>query len=105
MQAPIVMVVRNPMRSASQPMKMPPAPVPIQTSAPASASTARSVPSVSCIGFMPTTMSNGEPKEMERMASVVQAARHEARLSTLRCPAASPPVAASAIPSSTLSLL
>jgi hypothetical protein len=39
---------------------MPPEPVPIQTSEPASASTARSVPSASCIGFMPTTMNSGD---------------------------------------------
>ncbi len=49
------------MRSASQPMKMPPAPVPTQTSAPASATTERSMPSDSWIGFMPTTISKGEP--------------------------------------------
>ncbi len=49
------------MRSASQPMKMPPAPVPTQTSAPASATTERSMPSNSWIGFMPTTIRSGEP--------------------------------------------
>ena len=32
--------------------------------------TDRSVPSASCIGFMPTTMSRGEPKEIDRMARV-----------------------------------
>ena len=83
----MAMVVRSPMRSASQPIRMPPAPVPTQTRAPASARTARSVPSASCIGFMPTTISSGEPKEIDRMPSVIQAARHEARPSTL--PAAS----------------
>ena len=57
----MVTVVRRPMRSASQPIRMPPEPVPTQTSAPASASTERSVPSASCIGFMPTTISSGEP--------------------------------------------
>ena len=61
MQAPMATVARMPMRSASQPMKMPPAPVPTQTSAPASASTERSVPSCSCIVFMPTMTINGEP--------------------------------------------
>jgi hypothetical protein len=61
MQAPMMTVRRIPMRSASQPMKMPPAPVPTQTSAPASATTERSIPSASWIGFMPTTISKGEP--------------------------------------------
>ena len=61
MTAPIVTVERMPMRSASQPIMMPPRPVPTQTSAPASATTERSVPNASWIGFRPTTTSSGEP--------------------------------------------
>ena len=58
---PMLAVRRMPMRSASQPIRMPPTPVPTQTSAPASATTERSVPSASWIGFSPTTTSSGEP--------------------------------------------
>jgi len=77
MQAPKATVARTPIRSASQPIRMPPAPVPTQASEPASTSTERSVPSASSIGFRPTTISSGEPKETERIASVSHAARHE----------------------------
>jgi len=49
------------MRSASQPIGMPPAPVPIHTSAPASAISDRSAPIAAVIGFSPTTISSGEP--------------------------------------------
>ena len=57
-----MMTVRGiPMRSASQPIRIPPAPVPTQTSAPANATTERSMPSDSWIGFMPTTIRSGEP--------------------------------------------
>ena len=75
------------MRSASQPIMMPPRPVPTQTSAPASATTERSVPRASWIGLRPTTTSSGAPYEIERMPSVRQAATHDARLSMLaaRC--------------------
>ena len=54
-------VARMPMRSATWPMTMPPAPVPSQVSAPASATTWRAVPRSSVIGFSPTTASSGEP--------------------------------------------
>src|SRR5262245_57269641 len=91
MQAPIATVSRTPMRSASQPMKMPPAPVPTQVSAPASATTERSVPSASWIGFMPTTISSGVAKENDRIARTNQAVHHEALLSTLAGRVAPPP--------------
>ena len=90
MPAPIVTVARTPMRSDSQPMKMPPAPVPTQRNAPASATTERSVPSDSLIGFMPTTMSRDEPNETDRIARINQAVRHGALLSTLAGRVAAP---------------
>ncbi len=59
--APRLVVARMPMRSATQPISMPPRPVPTQTSAPASAMTERSDASVAWIGFSPTTTSRGAP--------------------------------------------
>ena len=91
MPAPIATVARTPMRSDSQPMKMPPAPVPTHRNAPASATTERSVPSDSWIGFMPTTMSRDEPNETDRIARINQAVRHEALLSMLAGRVAPPP--------------
>ena len=61
MTVPIKTMARMPIRSASQPIGMPPNPVPTQTSAPARAITLRSVANPSCIGFKPTTTSNGAP--------------------------------------------
>ncbi len=81
--APIATQNLMPMRSASQPIAMPPSPVPTQTRAPARATTDRSVPSESWIGFSPTTTSSGAPYEIDRIASVTLAARQEARLSML----------------------
>ncbi|MBI2738719.1 MAG: hypothetical protein HYX38_19495 [Rhodospirillales bacterium] len=72
-------------------MKMPPAPVPTHRNAPASATTERSVPSDSWIGFMPTTMSRDEPNDTDRIAKINQAVRHEALLSTLAGRVAPPP--------------
>ena len=61
MTAPMDAVKRMPIRSASQPIMMPPRPVPTHTSAPASATTERSVPSESWMGFSPTTTMSGAP--------------------------------------------
>jgi len=72
-------------------MKMPPAPVPTHRNAPAAATTERSVPSDSWIGFMPTTMSRDEPNDTDRIARINQAVRHEALLSMLAGRAAPPP--------------
>ncbi len=49
------------MRSATQPIGMPPSPLPIHTSALASDSTDRSVCSAACMSRKPTTASSGEP--------------------------------------------
>src|SRR6266851_633312 len=97
MLAAMATVARTPMRSASQPIRTPPAPVPTHTNAPAKARTDRSVPSASCIGFMPTTMRRGAPKEIDRMANVTHAAFHESRLSMLPRLSALPSAAASFI--------
>ena len=60
-KAPKTTVGLTPIRSASQPMTMPPIPVPTQTSAPANATTDRSVPREAVIGLSPTTTSSGAP--------------------------------------------
>jgi hypothetical protein len=80
---PKITVQRIPIRSAIRPAAIPPRPVPIQVSAPASATADRSVPSEAAIGFRPTTMTSGEPKEIDRIASVTAAAAHDAGLSML----------------------
>ena len=84
MTVPISTLLRTPIRSASQPMAMPPDPVPIQVSAPASARTERDTPRSSAIARSPTTISKVEPYATERIASVTPAATHEARLSIER---------------------
>ena len=59
--APKITMRRMPMRSASQPIRMPPSPVPTQVSAAASEVISRIVPRPAVIGFSPTTISSGEP--------------------------------------------
>jgi hypothetical protein len=59
--APKATVDLTPIRSATQPMTMPPIPVPTQTNAPANATTDRSVPREAVIGLSPTTTSRGAP--------------------------------------------
>jgi len=59
--APMATTARMPIRSASQPIGMPPSPVPTQTREPARAITDRSVPRSAWIGFMPTTINSGDP--------------------------------------------
>ena len=58
---PKITVKRMLVRSATQPIRMPPAPVPSQVRAPASATIWRAVPRSSVIGFKPTTTNSGEP--------------------------------------------
>ncbi len=58
---PKMTVKRMLVRSATQPIRMPPAPVPSHVKAPASATTWRAVPRSSVIGFRPTTTRSGEP--------------------------------------------
>ena len=62
-RVPMATVLRMPIRSASQPIGIPPTPLPIHTNALASASTDRSVCSAACISRIPTTASSGEPKD------------------------------------------
>ena len=83
MTIPMAMTERIPIRSASHPMGMPPNPVPTQTNEPARATTDRSVPNASWIVFSPTTISSGEPYEIDRIASVTAAATQEPRPSML----------------------
>ena len=61
MTQPINTLLRTPIRSAIQPMTIPPSPVPIQVRAPASARTERETPRSSSIARSPTTMSRVEP--------------------------------------------
>jgi hypothetical protein len=57
--------------------------VPSQTSDAAKATTDRSASREAAIGFSPTTTMSGAPYETERIAKVIDAATHEARLSML----------------------
>ena len=59
--APMTATLRMPMRSASQPIGMPPMPVPSQASEEASAGTERGVASSSASCLRPTTMMRGAP--------------------------------------------
>jgi hypothetical protein len=59
--APIAVTQRMPMRSASQPISMPPSPAPIQPAELASATAERDAPRSAAIGFNATTMISGEP--------------------------------------------
>ena len=61
MTAPKITIGRIPMRSAIQPIRMPPDPVPIQTSEAAKATMDRSAPSSAAIGFSPTMRISGAP--------------------------------------------
>ena len=61
MTVPISTLLRMPIRSASQPMTMPPNPVPIQVIEPASARIERDIPRSSSMARSPTTISKGEP--------------------------------------------
>ena len=54
-------VQRTPIRSANNPMAMPPDPVPNQTSAAARDGMARGTPSVAAIGLRATTTMSGAP--------------------------------------------
>ncbi len=82
--APKITVQRIPMRSASQPIRMPPAPVPIQVRAAAIEVTWRIVPRSSVIGFSPTIRISGEPYDTDNSASVTPAATHAPGASTAR---------------------
>src|SRR5579875_2910675 len=81
--APNITMRRTPMRSAIQPITMPPVPVPTQTSAAAKAMTERSLASEAAIGLSPTTTASGAPYEIDKIPIASVAASHEARLSTL----------------------
>ena len=59
--APNMTVQRTPMRSASQPMAMPPTPEPSQAKEPASAGSERELPSSAAMGLRATAVTRGAP--------------------------------------------
>src|SRR5665213_1253098 len=76
-------VQRTPMRSANNPMAMPPDPVPNQTSAAASDGIARGTSSVAAIGFSATATINGAPYVKDSKPSTMNAMTQEVRVSML----------------------
>src|SRR5262245_19182137 len=72
-----------PMRSATQPEAMPPAPEPRQGSGFARAGTERELPRSAAIGFRATGARSGAPYENVRMNRTTLAAAHDAFVSML----------------------
>jgi len=75
--APNITVSRIPKRSATCPIKMPPAAAPNQTSELASAGTERASPISAAICFNPTAVIHGAPNDMPRHSSDMLATTQE----------------------------
>ena len=75
---------RTPIRSASQPIAMPPQPAPMNVSPTASAGAERAAPNSSAIGFSATTTVSGAPYDTLSTTRETMATTQDVRVSTLR---------------------
>ena len=85
---PKITTARMPIRSASQPIAMPPQPAPMKVSATASAGAERVAPNSAAIGFSATTVVSGAPYDTLSTISATVATTQDVRVSTL--PACAP---------------
>src|ERR1700681_4080675 len=79
--APNITVQRTPTRSAMRPIRMPPTPMPIQPSDPASAGTDRAPPNPAAMVLSDTPATHGAPNENAIVTSATMATTQEVLVS------------------------
>src|SRR5580704_9094764 len=83
MAPPNITTARTPIRSASQPMAMPPQPAPMNVRPTASAGADRVAPNSAAIGFRATTVASGAPYDTLSTVRATMATTQDVRVSTL----------------------